>query len=135
MFNPLIRRIFTIAALSLLVILACNTVQISVLVNIGLTSTAITSTVDQTPTPAAISETPAFAFVRSTTGGLSEIQQTLGRGHTWNTIKKVAWDSASFDFVDEQNGWAIVSLGANTLFLNTRDGGRNWEMLAPWVAS
>jgi len=74
-----------------------------------------------------------WRFVRSTVGGLSEIQQTLDRGHTWNTIKKVAWDSASFDFVDEQNGWSLVTAGMNTMFLKTTDGGRSWELLAPSV--
>jgi photosystem II stability/assembly factor-like uncharacterized protein len=49
-------------------------------------------------------------------------------------IKKVAWDSASFDFVDEQNGWAIVTAGTNTMLLQTQDGGRNWEILAPSVS-
>lgn len=34
------------------------------------------------------------------------------------------WESAQFSFVDEQDGWAIVtSNGASALMYNTTDGG------------
>jgi len=75
-----------------------------------------------------------WRFVQSATGGLSEIQQTVDRGHTWSTIKKVAWDTAGFDFIDEQIGWAIVTAGTNTMLLHTTDGGRSWEILTPLVS-
>ena len=66
MFNLRNKKGLAIAALGLLVILACKTVQINVQVNIGLTSTATANAVDQTMTSPAISETPAFAVVSPT---------------------------------------------------------------------
>jgi hypothetical protein len=77
--------------------------------------------------------TTGWRFVPSTSKGLSQIQRTSDRGMTWVTIKKVAWQSARFDFVDEQVGWAMMTNGTNTLLLKTADGGRTWAPLAPLI--
>ena len=78
-------------------------------------------------------KTTGWRFVSSESGGFSEIQQTVDRGNSWVRIKRVAWQIARFDFVDEQVGWAIVTTGSNTLLLRTVDGGRTWAPLAPLI--
>lgn len=62
-----------------------------------------------------------------------ELQQTTDGGRNWATIKNVTWDEAEFDFVDEQEGWAIASVGQGRVFLHTGNGGRTWTDLHPLV--
>jgi hypothetical protein len=62
-----------------------------------------------------------------------ELQQTTDGGLNWDTIKIVTWDDAQFDFVNEQEGWAIVSSGRAMAFLRTDNGGRTWAELNPIV--
>ena len=80
-------------------------------------------------------KTTGWRFVTSEPGGLSQIQQTIDRGVTWTTIKKVSWNYGRFDFVDELVGWAIVTTGSDTLLLRTTNGGRTWKPLVPLVGS
>lgn len=62
-----------------------------------------------------------------------ELQQTTNGGLDWVTIKTVTWDNARFDFVDEQEGWAIVSKGLASVFLHTSNGGQTWTELNPVI--
>jgi photosystem II stability/assembly factor-like uncharacterized protein len=62
-----------------------------------------------------------------------ELQQTTDGGLNWMTIKNVTWDDAQFDFVNEQEGWAITSRGQTTAFLQTSNGGQTWAQLNPII--
>ena len=64
-------------------------------------------------------------------GQVSQLQQTTDSGQAWKTIKTVTWQTAQFDFVSEQVGWAIVTGADAASFLHTTDGGRNWSELKP----
>jgi hypothetical protein len=66
---------------------------------------------------------------------VSQLQQTADGGQTWTMVKSVAWQSAQFDFVNEQVGWAIVTDGDATALTYTSDGGETWEELKPRMAS
>jgi photosystem II stability/assembly factor-like uncharacterized protein len=68
-------------------------------------------------------------------GQLSELQHTTDAGQTWNTLKSVAWQEAQFDFIDEQEGWALVNIGDAAALVHTTDGGRTWTELKPVVAN
>lgn len=81
----------------------------------------------------AANKTVGWRFVPSTPNRLSEIQRTVDRGMTWDTIKRVAWQYARFDFVNEQVGWAMITSGTNALLLKTVDGGKTWEHLVPFI--
>lgn len=62
-----------------------------------------------------------------------ELQQTTDGGLNWATIKIVTWDDAQFDFVNEQEGWAIISGGRAMAFLRTDNGGQTWAELNPII--
>lgn len=62
-----------------------------------------------------------------------ELQQTTDSGANWITIKNVTWDDAEFDFVSEQEGWAIVSTQYAKLLLYTANGGKTWQDLHPLI--
>jgi len=82
------------------------------------------------------------SFVSATTGWRlflpgedqsSQLQQTTDGGLTWTNLKTVAWQSAQFDFVSEQVGWAIISDDTNTALVHTTDGGKTWTLIKPTV--
>jgi photosystem II stability/assembly factor-like uncharacterized protein len=62
------------------------------------------------------------------------LQQTTDGGLAWMTIKEVVWQTAQFDFVSEQVGWAIVSDGKNSVLIHTIDSGKTWIEIKPVVA-
>lgn len=62
-----------------------------------------------------------------------ELQQTSDAGVSWATIKNVTWNEADFDFVDEQEGWAIVSIRGTGALLHTNNGGKTWQDLHPLI--
>lgn len=62
-----------------------------------------------------------------------ELQQTIDGGSNWVTIKNVTWDDAKFEFVSEQEGWAIASVGQGRVLLHTLNGGQTWTDLHPIV--
>ena len=64
-------------------------------------------------------------------GQISQLQQTIDSGQSWKTIKTVAWQTAHFDFISEQIGWAIVTNDEAVTLLHTTDGGKNWSELKP----
>jgi photosystem II stability/assembly factor-like uncharacterized protein len=61
--------------------------------------------------------------------GSFNFQVTQDGGATWKNKSRVAWKAATFDFIDEQNGWAIASDGTNSSLLRTMDGGVTWKTL------
>ncbi len=63
------------------------------------------------------------------------LQDTFDGGRTWVTMKTVAWKSASLDFVNALEGWAIVSDGMNSALVHTVNGGWTWSDLKPVVAN
>jgi photosystem II stability/assembly factor-like uncharacterized protein len=62
-----------------------------------------------------------------------ELQQTVDGGQDWKTIKTVTWQTAQFDFVNEQIGWALVTSDGTTAFVRTGDGGRTWVDAHPMI--
>ena len=62
-----------------------------------------------------------------------ELQQTTDSGVTWLTIKNVTWEDAEFDFVSEQEGWAIASVRQARALLHTDNGGQTWQDLHPLI--
>jgi photosystem II stability/assembly factor-like uncharacterized protein len=62
-----------------------------------------------------------------------ELQQTTDGGSNWITIKHVTWEDAKFDFVSEQEGWAIASIGQARILLYSVNGGRTWADLHPII--
>jgi photosystem II stability/assembly factor-like uncharacterized protein len=62
-----------------------------------------------------------------------QLQHTLDGGQTWVALKTIAWESAQFSFVDEHNGWAIVTSGEDSALVHTTDGGITWEVIEPVV--
>jgi photosystem II stability/assembly factor-like uncharacterized protein len=66
-------------------------------------------------------------------GQSNSLQQTTDGGTTWITIKSVTWQTAQFDFVSEQVGWAIVSDGMNSALVHTVDGGKTWIEIKPVI--
>ncbi|RPI93945.1 MAG: hypothetical protein EHM40_08210 [Chloroflexi bacterium] len=79
-------------------------------------------------------------FLNATHGWRSfpsgEFQQTTDGGLHWVTLKSVvAWETAQFDFVSEQEGWASVSTSKAIVLLHTTDGGMTWKELSSVIAS
>ena len=62
-----------------------------------------------------------------------QVQQTFNSGQDWVSIKTVAWETAQFDFVDIDSGWAIVTNGSATALVQTTDGGKTWQEITPLV--
>lgn len=62
-----------------------------------------------------------------------QLQQTSDGGSNWVTIKTVAWENAQFDFISEQEGWALVTNADITALVHTTDGGRTWEEIKPVI--
>jgi photosystem II stability/assembly factor-like uncharacterized protein len=83
--------------------------------------------------PYSENKTTGWRFLRSNSDELNQIQQTTDRGSTWEMIKKVAWKFARFDFVDEQNGWALATIGTSSALLRTTNGGRRWSQVSPVI--
>jgi photosystem II stability/assembly factor-like uncharacterized protein len=66
---------------------------------------------------------------------LRRLQKTADGGRTWNTFVTVAWETAQFDFVSEQVGWAVVAGAGASALVHTTDGGRIWTEIRPVVAA
>jgi photosystem II stability/assembly factor-like uncharacterized protein len=62
-----------------------------------------------------------------------QLQQTTDGGLNWITLKTVGWESAQFDFINEQEGWAIVTSADSAAFVHTTDGGNMWEEIKPVI--
>ena len=61
----------------------------------------------------------------------NQLQKTTDGGLNWVNVKDVTWQSAQFDFITGQVGWAIVSNGNATALVGTKDGGKTWVDLRP----
>jgi photosystem II stability/assembly factor-like uncharacterized protein len=59
-----------------------------------------------------------------------DIYKTTDGGLTWEHLKAVRWDG-QFDFVDENNGFAVARSGEEIALVRTDDGGRTWQLLEP----
>lgn len=64
-----------------------------------------------------------------------QLQQTTDSGLNWVTLKTVGWEGAQFDFISEQEGWALVNDTNSSAFVHTADGGKTWEEIKPVIAS
>lgn len=62
---------------------------------------------------------------------LNNLQTSTDGGRTWTTIKRVAWQYASFDFISQREGWAIVTANGVDALVHTTDGGETWELIRP----
>ena len=74
-------------------------------------------------------------FINEQTGWAlgAQIFTTRDGGVTWSEAPTTGWQ-AEFDFVsfvNEQAGWALVRLEAQTVLLQTLDGGQTWSQLNP----
>lgn len=58
---------------------------------------------------------------------------TVDGGRTWTVIKTVGWNEAQFDFVNAQEGWALIDQGA--ALVHTANGGKTWEEIKPVIAN
>lgn len=78
-------------------------------------------------------------FVNATHGwrllAPGQLQQTTDSGLHWVPLKTVAWEYAAFDFIGEQEGWAIVLAGGERALVHTTVGGKTWEEIKPVIAS
>jgi photosystem II stability/assembly factor-like uncharacterized protein len=59
------------------------------------------------------------------------VQKTADSGRTWTTVSTVTWETAQFDFVTEQVGWALVSGAGASALVQTGNGGRSWTEIRP----
>lgn len=66
--------------------------------------------------------------------GPEYVQATQDGGNTWKTLTPVPWQDAHFQFLDPQNGWALVTLPWGNALVKTTDGGSTWEELNPVLA-
>ena len=77
-------------------------------------------------------------FINSSTGwrllSPGQLQQTMDSGLTWTTIKTVNWENVQFDFISEQEGWAIATHAQEWAFLHTTDDGNTWMKIKPMIA-
>jgi photosystem II stability/assembly factor-like uncharacterized protein len=62
-----------------------------------------------------------------------QLQETTDGGLNWVNVKAAAWQSAQIDFINQQAGWAIVSIGDVAALIRTNDGGKTWLELKPKV--
>jgi photosystem II stability/assembly factor-like uncharacterized protein len=81
-----------------------------------------------------VNENTGWQTLPSESGGLSELQRSDDGGRSWATIRHVAWEDASFDFVSVRVGWVIGSVGGQTGLAYTSDGGSNWTVMDPVIA-
>jgi hypothetical protein len=65
--------------------------------------------------------------------GNYQLLTTQDGGSTWISSALVSWKSATFDFIDSQNGWAIARNETTSSLLRTSDGGRTWTELPATV--
>ena len=61
-----------------------------------------------------------------------DIYQTADGGQTWTKVGSVTW-SGSFNFVNDQTGWAIAQAGEALALVATTDGGQKWQLLQPQI--
>jgi photosystem II stability/assembly factor-like uncharacterized protein len=90
------------------------------------------------PLPVApnIDQGDKLIFFDSTHGYLlgQKMYRTTDGGLTWTPITTVAWDHAQFDMINEQVGWAIVSIGdLPSALVKTSNGGKTWQEIKPIV--
>lgn len=50
-------------------------------------------------------------------------------GRTWVIYHYVTWDTAEFDFINKDIGWAIVTIGDQTALVYTEETGDSWQEL------
>jgi len=55
----------------------------------------------------------------------STLYVTSDGGASWSPVKNVNWRGLP-QFVDIKNGWVLASVGVNTAFVRTTDGGHTW---------
>ena len=61
------------------------------------------------------------------------LQRTQDGGEAWETILPVPWQNARFQFLDPENGWALVTLPWGNAIVRTADGGKTWQEITASV--
>jgi photosystem II stability/assembly factor-like uncharacterized protein len=61
-----------------------------------------------------------------------DIYHTTDGGATWTKIANVSWQ-AEFDFVSQEQGWAIAEAGEDTALVQSKDGGVYWSEIEPEI--
>lgn len=64
-------------------------------------------------------------------GQPGQFQATANGGLDWVTLKVLPWQDARFDFLNDRDGWAIVTKGSLTSLARTMDGGHSWMEIQP----
>lgn len=93
-----------------------------------------------------VSPASAVTFVNSETGWAltaaadpndpaapRDFYQTGDGGQSWTKIRAVNWDG-QFNFVTEQEGWAVAKAEDAVALVHTTDGGKTWKEIKPQIA-
>jgi len=62
-----------------------------------------------------------------------DLYQTQNGGQTWTKIRSVNWDG-QFNFISEQEVWAVAKVGDAIALAHTTDGGKTWREIKPQIA-
>jgi len=57
-----------------------------------------------------------------------EIYITEYGGQSWEKINQVTWEG-QFDFLNAEQGWAVISRENEIALVETRNGGRTWAII------
>ena len=61
-----------------------------------------------------------------------DIYQTLDGGQTWAKLSSVPWEG-QFSFVNPKLGWAVTQDEEEITLVQTKDGGKTWDLIQPVV--
>jgi photosystem II stability/assembly factor-like uncharacterized protein len=63
-----------------------------------------------------------------------QLYGTRDGGQTWTLVKQTLNWGGQLDFITNQTGWAVAKTLDATALVQTSDGGKKWDLLAPQIA-